>query len=140
MDVNYGNLNGQAYPKYEDSWHESKLDDKLGENGETPQQFYDRISQYLQKTIQENRGNTIVLCAHSSGIAIMDYILRGKNNWNEHYKEECPKLAIPNISYAYSTSGKPVDLHKHFVDNILLKNPKARKAKKVLGVHGYKSR
>ncbi len=39
--------------------------------------------------------------------------------------------------YFYSNSWKEIDLHKHFVDEIFIKNDKNFKAKKVLGIHGF---
>lgn len=54
--------------------------------------------------------------------------------------KEFGQIYEENGAYFYTDTKKPVDLHKHFVDNILLKNPKAQKAQKVLGVHGWTSR
>ncbi len=52
--------------------------------------------------------------------------------------KEFGQIYEENGAYLYTDSKKPVDLHKHFVDNILLQSSKAKKAKKVLGIHGFK--
>jgi hypothetical protein len=43
------------------------------------------------------------------------------------------------VEYVYTKTKKAVDLHKHFVDDILVKNSKGKKARNVLAVHGRTS-
>lgn len=54
--------------------------------------------------------------------------------WNKDYGQ----IEKKDNKYYYTETGKEVDLHKHFVDDIFVKNEKWIKAKKVLWIHGFK--
>lgn len=53
--------------------------------------------------------------------------------WNKEFRQVEKK----DNKYYYTVTWKEVDLHKHFVDQIFVKNEKWIKAKKVLGIHGF---
>jgi isoleucyl-tRNA synthetase len=56
-------------------------------------------------------------------------LYEGNKEFGQIYKE--------NDIYLYTDSKKPVDLHKHYVDKIYISNLKAKKPKKVFGIHGW---
>jgi isoleucyl-tRNA synthetase len=51
--------------------------------------------------------------------------------------KEYGQIEEKNWIYTYTNSGEEVDIHKHFVDEVFLKDENNFKAKNVLGIHGF---
>ncbi len=95
-------------------------------------EVYERVEKSFKKIIDENKWKTIVICSHWDPTFLMrkiltwvDYDTQKYTSWL--YLENNPKFGIEKMfatEYVYTKNHKQIDLHKHFVDEILIKNPK----------------
>ena len=115
-------------------------DEKVG-SGESIKDLYNRLNDSFKKILKENKWKTVVICSHWEPLVLLKKIINDydykkdkskfiiQNKWNKNFEE----------TYVYSESLQEVDLHKHFVDDILVKsNSNNLKVKKVLWIHGFK--
>lgn len=75
-----------------------------------------------------------MVVSHGDPLRIGKEILDGKEITNG---SNYPKNAIPEVHYIMVDSIKALNLHRPYIDAILLAPKNARKAKKVLGIHGF---
>lgn len=115
--------------------------------GEKVKEVYARVETELKKIIDENKGKTIVICSHGDPLVLMrkvfeDYDYETEKYENDRYLENNPKYGVEKMyqtHYVYSNTYRLVDLHKHFVDEIILKGEENIEIKNVLGIHGRTS-
>ena len=107
------------------------------ENGfgwwETIKEAYIRIEKTFHKIIDENKGKTIVICSHWDPLFLARKSLYNNIDYDtdKHSSgkslDNNPKYWIEKmqaVEYVYSKNKKAVDIHKHFVDEIKITNPK----------------
>ncbi len=96
---------------------------------ETYAEMSKRVSESYTKILEKNKWKTIVICSHwDPSYNILSHIL-----WFEIKPELNRDIYLANktddinkiftTKYVYSNTWKEIDLHKHFVDKILVKNP-----------------
>lgn len=118
--------------------------------GETIKEAYERVTKGLKEVLEENKWKTIVICSHGDPTVLMrkmlkdfDYDTQKYTSWL--YLENNPKKygleAMYWADYVYTKDNRPVDIHKHFVDEILLSKEENQDKdffdnKKVLTIHG----
>ncbi len=92
----------------------------------------DRVVEAFHNICEENKWKTIVICSHGDPLYLMRQSIYGWDYDNDKYTnglylENNPKKwwtkSMFSVDYIFSKSKKEIDLHKHFVDDIKLKDP-----------------
>ncbi|PIE85557.1 hypothetical protein CSA08_01330, partial [Candidatus Gracilibacteria bacterium] len=140
IEINAPELQGKIANCKKHTW-----DNGYG-GGEKVSEVYKRVEKALHKVIDGNKGKTIVICSHGDPTFLGRMSLHNDIDYSQKYTcgkylKNNPKKAdiskIYGIEYVYTESKKAIDLHKHFVDEIFVKNENNFTAKNVLGIHGY---
>lgn len=94
---------------------------KLWWNWESQNEILERMKSFLNEKIKENPWKTIVVVTHWDPL----YILLNDLCWKSYLdnKEMQPKTWSVATRFFYTDTGVEVDIHKHYVDKIKLKNP-----------------
>jgi broad specificity phosphatase PhoE len=79
---------------------------------------------------REYPGKTVFMVSHGYPTRIIQELLTSKID-SKNIKNADTRTFILDVA-----NKNLLNLHKPYIDSVLLKNPKATKAKKVLGVHG----
>ena len=104
--------------------------------GETIKEVYDRVVKTYKKIIEENKWKTVVIVSHWDPTVLIRKYIRDFDYNTEKYTsgvylennpQKYPIDRMYGIEYVYSKTAKEVDLHKHFVDEILVKDPETWK-------------
>nr|MDD3720466.1 class I tRNA ligase family protein [Candidatus Gracilibacteria bacterium] len=133
-EINVGKYDGKAI-----NWENKFNNEKIGETGESQVECYDRIKDFMTQIVSENKGKTILICSHGDPLLLAKKVIKDFDFDNKNIRKEMyPSKENFDVAYVYSNTLQEVDLHKHFVDELLIKNEKNLKAKNVLGVHGFK--
>lgn len=109
---------------------------------ETVKQVYERVHAFMKEVLLTHAGKTILICGHGDSTYLARLALRFdhetdlKQEYNTRkysswlYLENNPKKysihALYGIDYVYSFTGKEMDLHKHYVDDIVLPSSSSR--------------
>ncbi len=121
---------------------EAGFHEKLWGEGETPADLFGRIASFIDDIALKHAGQTVLVCSHGESWALFEaiYEARISNTTPLEAYNEMPKNAEPKSYYYFSQNAGAFNLHKPYIDAVLLQNPKAKKAKKVLWIHGWTSR
>jgi broad specificity phosphatase PhoE len=108
---------------------------KFAETGESYADIENRMKEVVNEVCEKYPGKTVLIVSHGFPVRILDEYLTGKTKPNTAKSPDNAKTH----SFILDVANKNLlNLHKPYIDSVLLKNPKATKAKKVLGVHGFK--
>lgn len=112
---------------------------KIGETGESHIDCYNRVSEFLQKVAKNHAGKTVVICSHGDPIFHMRQYLHNFDYEDKKVRTaNYPSRENYDVDYIFSDSCTPLNLHRPYIDSIFLAPQNAKKAKKILGVHGFK--
>lgn len=104
---------------------------KFAETGESYNDILKRTTELLNEIYTKYPGKTVLIVSHGFPTGVMSAYLRDKKIRDEVKNATTETFILDNANKT------PLNLHKPYIDSVFLENPKARKAKKVLGVHGY---
>ncbi|MDP3975454.1 MAG: class I tRNA ligase family protein [bacterium] len=91
--------------------------------GESHQRVTERMLELVKKLCREHAGKSILLVSHSDPIRLLLRELEGKSLEWVYEKGHLP-MGVPKTLYIDNESGRPADLHKHFVDELSYIHPK----------------
>lgn len=113
--------------------------------GETIKEVYERVTKGLKEVLEENKWKTIVICSHGDPTVLMRKMLQDFDYDTQKYtcwlylQNNPKKVWLEGIywaHYLYSKDNRPVDIHKHFVDEILL-SKEENSITNIFWIHGY---
>ncbi len=93
-----------------------------------------RVRGVIDEICDKYPGKTVFIVSHGFPVRIATEYLTGKRA-SETTKNADVRTFILDVA-----NKNLLNLHKPYIDSILLQNPKTKKAKKVLGIHGWTSR
>lgn len=116
IETNHGIFSNQSgSPEQEKNRKNLFIDHdmKFGETGESWNELKARMEKVMAHIIAKYPGKTILIVTHGFPVRVLNEYLLDK-------KILGTPNAQPQTFFVYSDTGKTVDLHKHFVDNIKL--------------------
>lgn len=87
--------------------------------GESLQEVEKRVIAFYQEIIQKHPGETVLICSHGDPLLLLKGYIKGfdyDSVSDDHY----PANADPMIEYVRSDTGKMLDLHRPYIDSIVL--------------------
>ncbi len=87
----------------------------------------------IEEICEKYPGKTVFVVSHGFPIRIITEYLTGKRASEKTHNADLRRFILD------VANKNLLNLHKPYIDAILLQNPKAKKAKKVLGIHGWMS-
>ena len=113
--------------------HQLRTTSTVIEWDESLEDLLNRTETFLRKVVSENPGKTIVICSHFATIAALKKCLHNFD-WDKEWMNFAPanvttrKWYSPSkTEYIFSDSCTPFNLHKPYIDNILLAPKKSKK-------------
>ena len=105
-------------------------------HGESVKQVEQRVQSCLQDIISKHPGETVVICSHGDPLYLMRIYLHGTI-----YNKSLPKEYITNqhgkifaIEYVDQATGKLLDLHRPYIDDIVLSDEEGTVLKRIPAV------
>ncbi|MDF2379164.1 MAG: class I tRNA ligase family protein [Candidatus Gracilibacteria bacterium] len=129
-EIAFGKVEGKRDVEIQDyvkeRWsktHEEHFKQKCGETGESHEDVTKRALEFIKKMITERPGQSIMVVTHSD---VVRFLLRELNEDSLEllYSKEHYPMCQPKELYFDNETGKLVDLHKHFVDDMTYTHPK----------------
>ncbi|MGE3278485.1 MAG: class I tRNA ligase family protein [Candidatus Altimarinota bacterium] len=128
-EINFGNVEGKRdhevkeYMEWRENLpYEERYHTKSGETGESHEEVTKRALEFVQKMVKEHAGKSILVVTHSDIIRLLLRELEGGSLellYTKGHYAQCE----PKELYFDNTTGKLVDLHKHFVDDMTYAHP-----------------
>ena len=106
---------------------------KFAETGESYNDILARTTAVIEDICTKYPGKTVLVVSHGFPTGVMSAYLRGKKIRDE-VKNATTETFILDVA-----NKTQLNLHRPYIDSILLKPTYAKKAQKVLGVHGWMS-
>lgn len=85
----------------------------------------------IDEVCEKYPGKTVFIVSHGFPVRIATEYLTGKKT-KDGVKNAEPKTFILDVA-----NKNLLNLHRPYIDSILLQNSKAKKAQKILGIHGF---
>ena len=107
---------------------------KRGETGESWEDVENRLSEFLSWVQKEHRGKTVVVVSHQGTNTMGMKVLKGLTNHQVDAIYTNPRFtdhATPVSVHTYSNTGKEVDLHRPFIDDLKLTDTDGSPLKRV---------
>lgn len=118
-EVDFGEFNGKTVEEFDKKFPTRESRSKIDGYGiETGEQIRERISDFLADLNKKYSGKNIIIVSHGDPVQIFYGITTGLK-LEESLSGWYPENGCKKIVYS-----KPVDLHKHVVDKVILKCPK----------------
>jgi isoleucyl-tRNA synthetase len=102
---------------------EERYNSKCGETGESHHDVTQRVLEFVKKLVREQPGKSVLVVTHSDAIRMLLRELNGDSLDLLYTKGHFPQCE-PKELYIDNHTGKLVDLHKHFVDDMTYAHPK----------------
>jgi len=128
-EINFGNVEGKRDHEVKEymDWRENlppeeRYYSKCGETGESHEDVTKRALEFVKKMMQEHSGKSILVVTHSDIIRLLLRELEGGSLellYTKGHYAQCE----PKELYFDNTTGRLVDLHKHFVDDMTYAHP-----------------
>lgn len=106
---------------------------KFAETGEAYVDIENRVKLVIESLCEKYPGKTVFIVTHGFPARIAGEYLTGKTTSKTAKSPENAKTQTFILDVANKNL---LNLHKPYIDSIFLENKKARKAEKVLGIHG----
>lgn len=89
------------------------------QNGESLQDVEKRVVAFYEEILKNHVGQTVVICSHGDPLLLLRGYIRGFD-YDTISDAQYPKNADPLIEYVWSDSGKMLDLHRPYIDHVVL--------------------
>ena len=115
-EVEVGNFEGRSWDEYLKLYPHSLNPGRTDENGiEGLEDIQDRLNSFINDVNEKYQGKNIAIVSHGGPLDVLKGMLSGMN------KEEILNSPMSKNGEIILSYSKPVDLHKHIVDKIILK-------------------
>lgn len=109
-------------------------DKKFGDTGESYSDVESRMKAVINDVCEKYPGKTVVIVSHGFPVRIATEYLTGKKASKTTHNADTRTFILDVANKCM------LNLHKPYIDSVFLAPKNARKAKKVLGVHGWTSK
>jgi len=113
---------------------ESRFLAKRGGNGESWEDVENRLGEFLARVQKEHKGKTILVVSHQGTNTMGMKILRGLTNHQVdaiYTNPEFTNHATPVSIYTSSATGKEIDIHRPFIDEVVMTDTDGSRLKRV---------
>ncbi|MEK7681083.1 MAG: class I tRNA ligase family protein [Patescibacteria group bacterium] len=98
---------------------EERFNFRLGSTGETRVEIVERIRKFVNQLLEKHKGKTILIVSHGGINAALCKVIQNIS-YEKYFQEENIDHNITKTYYA-DESGREFDLHKHFIDQLIIK-------------------